>query len=68
MSIFHRFFVALSLVLALVLSGGCASTGTDSGASGAGVSANSYASHESHETFAEWWARGQQRQQSSTKE
>ena len=65
----YRFFVALSLVLALVLSGGCASTGTDSGASGAGVSANSYASHESHEeTFAEWWTRGQQRQQSSTKE
>ena len=69
MSIFYRFFVALSLTFALVLSGGCASTGTDSGASGAGVSANSYASHESHEeTFAEWWTRGQQRQQSSTKE
>ena len=68
MSIFYRFFVALSLTFALVLSGGCASTGTDSGASGAEVSAHSYASHESHEeTFAEWWERGQ-RQQAATKE
>lgn len=62
----YRFFVALSLVLALVLSGGCASTGTDSGVSDTG--ANAYASHESHEeTFAEWWERGQ-RQQAATKE
>ena len=66
MSIFYRFFVALSLTFALVLSGGCASTGTDSGVSDTG--ANAYASHESHEeTFAEWWERGQ-RQQAATKE